>query len=138
MERLSLVRPDGPPPAGQRPDDVTGRFVAPVAGHRTFPSIAGQVTESLAPATATAPVTGQRPCVASRAERASKERVTRATTVAPRSQVTIRERLGLSEAFISDSLRAGRPPGWDAVSTPLARGSPAVLGDRTFPLQYRR
>lgn len=112
-----MGRPDEPAPAGQRSDGAAGLAAAPVtgqrpegaagsavtpdAGQRRLPSIAGQIEESVVPVETTAPVTGQVAVAASRAERASNENVTSAKTEAPRSQETIRERVGFMATFTS-------------------------------------
>ena len=117
--RPGLGRRDTSAPAGQRSDGAAGLAVTPEAGQRRVPSIAGQPEEPVVPVRTTAPVTGHVAVSASRAERASNENVTSATTEAPRSQETIRERVGFMAAFTSHGLRAAGPSG-------------------CIPVQYRR
>ena len=131
MESPAFGERAASPPAGQRPRGAAGVATAPL-GHPMIPSIAGQTEDAGAPDEDIAPVAGQRTDAASRAESASNENVTRATTEAPRSQETRWERLGFMAAMTSGSstdLRPGRMcPGLDAAE--------ALLGP-SFPVQYR-
>lgn len=89
------------PVAGQRPEGSADLAATPVAGHRRCPAIAGQIEESVVPVETIALFAGQAAVLASRAERASNENVTSATTEAPRSQETRSERVGFIAAFTS-------------------------------------
>jgi hypothetical protein len=106
------------PVTGHRLEGAAGLAVTPDAGQRRLPSIAGQLEELVAPVKAIAPITGQVAVAAPRAERASNENVTSATTEAPRSQETSRERVGFMAAFTSWRLRAAGPSGCMQVSKP--------------------
>lgn len=104
--------------------------MAPVAGQRVPTGLTGQTAVSVVPAAAVAPVTGQRLGAGARAERASKENVTRPTTAAPRIQETRRERLEVMASSTSIALRTDCPSGWG-----LRDGG---RRDGPFPVQYRR